>query len=230
DRLDVGRGQRGDAAQPSEEVERGSLGGEDRPGLARHGRNLSARADAAAIDDDPGEADIGVERLEGRLGEVEPRHHAGLTRDDRGRGGCAGGDDRVRGDIAGRTQILIERGQNGAFDEKPRQGKRERRFGAHARDATFRRREGGTASAASLAMASACPSVRKLRLARRASGSGKALRKGAPRLSFRANDAVAISFAAVSMLARRRSPAPLFSSVAIAPRAVLSESSSRTTP
>ena len=75
-RRHVLRGQRGDARQVAEEVERGALGGEDRAQRARHLHDRVAGRHLGAVGHVPDELERGVDLPEGLDGAGPPGQHA----------------------------------------------------------------------------------------------------------------------------------------------------------
>src|SRR5581483_10326029 len=74
--------ERGDAAQPVEEIERGALAGEQRAGEAVDPGDRAADRDSVAVGYDAREPDLGVEHPERGLGEIEAGHDALFARHD----------------------------------------------------------------------------------------------------------------------------------------------------
>ena len=126
--LDDGGGCGRDPGEMAEKVERGPLGGEDGARRAADAGDRLAGADAAAVGPRNGERDRRIEEAESERGKIEAGDHAGLARDERGLGARRGGDDRVRGEIAGAAEIFGECRAHEGLDQQGGEG------GQHAGD------------------------------------------------------------------------------------------------
>jgi hypothetical protein len=101
-------GERRDARQPPEEVERGPLRGQQRARRALDAEHRRGRLAPLALGAEPLGRDVGVEPPEDSLGDAEPGDHPGrLLRDRRDAAGI-GGDGDLRGHVAG-ADVLGER-------------------------------------------------------------------------------------------------------------------------
>src|SRR6185312_10828055 len=121
----------------------------------------------AAVGDIRNELSIRVERLEACRGEILPRDHAWLARDDLRLGGSVSRNDRIGGDVAGLAEVLFQRGGHRAMDEERRQFEL-----SHALRGAAQRWVRSRPLKASLAIVSASASVNKLRCASAGLASG----------------------------------------------------------
>ena len=106
DRVDVAAGERGDAAEAAEQVEREPLAREHRARRALETRGDRPRLDAVAVGGERLEG-VGAQLLEDGRGDVEAADHAGLLEQDRASQTCALVDHGVRGRVA-RADVLGE--------------------------------------------------------------------------------------------------------------------------
>ena len=99
-RRDTARRQRGDAGEPSQEVERGALRRQQRRRVTRDPRQRRARRDRCAIGRERLELDTGIELGEGQRGDGQPGDDASLARDDTGAALRSRRNGRLGGHVA----------------------------------------------------------------------------------------------------------------------------------
>ena len=166
-------GERGDAGQPADEIQRGALAGQHRARRARNRQHVHAGGDGRAVAIMRLDVDIRRQLLKRRNRQRQSGDHAGLPRDQDGVGlGCFrnGGD---RGDVAGAAEILIERALHRLVDGERRQKRvrmQQRGWCCHdarsrSGDHRLRRVRAGARSASDAAISRAAASVVMVRCA-----------------------------------------------------------------
>ena len=105
----------------AQEVQRDALAGQQAARRTHQGGDHVTGGQAAAVRPLYLEPNARIDQPEGKLRQVEPGHHAGLTRHQRHTRNRFGGDDRIARDVAGPTEILQQRRAHQRFDYDRRQ-------------------------------------------------------------------------------------------------------------
>src|SRR6185436_1889075 len=227
DGVDDAAGGGGDAGEVTEEVQRDALASEDRAGRALPICEGGAGVDDVAVGRTRVEADARVEQCEHPCRHLEAGDAARAARHDATGEVLRRRHDRVGGEVAGESEIFLER----TAQQRVVLQRVQREQGLSAHRKAQRLAAASSGSAARVAAVSSSSVVANVRWAELESGAGKSRRQWAPRLSSRNSAAAVTRRPTVTRL--RSSPLAAAASLAIASSswsAVARPSASRSTP
>ena len=119
DRVGQGPGRGGDPGHPAQNVQRGALGGQNRPGSPGNAGDRIAARDPGAVGAQTLYAQSGVEQFESEEGRLEPGDDTRLARPDHRFDFGMLRHDRIRGDVAGAAEILEQGRAHDRLDDQP---------------------------------------------------------------------------------------------------------------